>query len=142
MSSPILRHITYVTYAKFLGVENYMNIRRDVGAHVGTHRADGSDMGKFLTPSLRELTHTAPYMHNGMLATLTDVVDFYDAGGGDDPNKSRDLEPLNLARTEKEDLVAFLDALSGEPLMGPAFVWEGDIPFDYPAIANWRESRN
>ena len=137
-----LRHITYVTYAKFLGVENYMNIRRDVGAHVRTHRADGSDMGKFLTPSLRELTHTAPYMHNGVLATLAEVVDFYDAGGGDAPHKSRDLEPLNLAPTEKEDLVAFLEALSGAPLTGPEFVWQEDIPFDYPAIDNWRETGN
>ena len=137
-----LRHITYVTYAKFLGVENYMNIRRDVGAHVRTHRADGSDIGKFLTPSLRELTHTAPYMHNGVLTTLEAVVEFYDAGGGDDPNKSRDLQPLNLARTDKADLVAFLRALSGEPLTGPEFVWDEDIPADYPAIGNWRNTRN
>ncbi len=137
-----LRHVTYVTYAKFLGVGNYMNVRRDVGAHVRTHRADGSDVGEFITPTLRELTHTAPYMHNGMFATLEEVVDFYDAGGGDDLNKSRDLEPLNLARTEKEDLVAFLQALSGETLTGPEFVWEEEIPFDYPAIDNWRDTRN
>ena len=137
-----LRHVTFVTYAKFMGVENYMNVRRDMGAHIRTHRADGSDIGKFMTPTLRELTATAPYMHNGVFATLEEVVDFYDAGGGDDANKSRELEPLNLARTEKEDLVAFLEALSGDPLTGAAFVWEEEIPFDYPAIDNWNETRN
>jgi cytochrome c peroxidase len=137
-----LRHITYVTYAKFMGVENYMNIRRDVGAHVRTHKADGSDIGKFMTPTLRELKHTGPYMHNGVFGTLASVVAFYNGGGGTDPNKDPTLEPLGLTTQDQIDLVAFLESLSGEPLTGPAFVWEEKFPGEYEAIENWLETRN
>jgi cytochrome c peroxidase len=137
-----LRHITYVTYAKFMGVENYMNIRRDVGAHVRTHKADGSDIGKFMTPTLRELKHTGPYMHNGVFGTLASVVAFYNGGGGTDPNKDPSLEPLGLTTQDQIDLVAFLESLSGEPLTGPAFVWEEKFPGEYEAIENWLETRN
>jgi cytochrome c peroxidase len=136
------RHITFVTYAMFLGVENYMNVRRDPGAHVRWHRSDGSGIGSFMTPSLRELTQTAPYMHNGMLATLKDVVAFYNRGGGNDANKDPLLKPLGLSTQEQRDLVAFLEALSGDPLTGDAFVWKGKIPANYKPIANWREVKN
>ncbi|MFQ5956122.1 MAG: cytochrome-c peroxidase, partial [Kiloniellales bacterium] len=136
------RHVTFVTYAMFMGVENYMNVRRDVGAHVRSHKADGSDIGKFMTPSLRELKYTAPYMHNGVFKTLAEVIAFYNAGGGDDANKDPALKPLGLSAKEQSDLVAFLEALSGEPLVGPEFVWKEKIPATYPAIQNWRETRN
>ncbi len=137
-----LRHVTYATFALFMGIENHMNIRRDVGAHVRTHKADGTDIGKFMTPSLRELKQTAPYMHNGVYSTLSSVVAFYNAGGGTDPNKDPALQPLGLTTQEQIDLVAFLEALSGDPLTGPEFVWEEAIPTEYPAIENWRETRN
>ena len=137
-----LRHLTYVTYAKFMGVENYMNLRRDIGAHVRGHAADGSDVGQFMTPGLRELKHTAPYMHNGVLKTLHEVVDLYNAGGGADPNKDQRLKPLGLSSDQRNDLVAFLEALSGEPLTGPEFQWTDEIPDDYPAIGNWRKTKN
>ncbi len=75
------RHVTFITYAKFMGIENYMNLRRDLGAFVRDHRQESA--GKFMTPTLRELTYTAPYMHNGMLASLEDVIDFYDRGTRD-----------------------------------------------------------
>ena len=137
-----LRHVTFATYAMFMGVENYMNVRRDPGAHVRWHKADGSDMGKFMTPTLRELTQTAPYMHNGMIASLADVVAFYDAGGGDDPNKDSALKPLGLSAGERADLVSFLEALSGDPLSGPEFVWQDPIPANFVAIEDWVETRN
>ena len=70
-----LRHQAFIAYAMFMGVENYMNLKRDAGAHIWTHQVDGSNMGTFITPSLRELKYTAPYMHNGMIATLTEVVE-------------------------------------------------------------------
>ena len=136
------RHVTFVTYAKFMGVENYMNVRRDVGAYVRSHAADGSDIGTFLTPSLRELTYTAPYMHNGMFATLQEVVAFYNTGGGNDPNKDPRLEPLALTGEQQAALVAFLESLSGDPLTGPKFVWEDEIDTDFPVIENWRETEN
>ena len=137
-----LRHVTFVTFAKFMGIENYMNIRRDVGAAARTHRADGKDVGGFMTPTLRELKYTAPYMHNGMLKTLDDVVAFYNDGGGADPNKDQRIRPLELTPSERKDLVAFLEALSGDPLTGPEFVWKEPIPVTYETIENWRETRN
>ena len=137
-----LRHLTYVAFAMFMGIENYMNVRRDVGAHVRTHKADGSDIGKFMTPTLRELKFTAPYMHNGTIKTLKDVVAFYNKGGGGEPNKDAALKPLGLSTGEQSDLVAFLEALSGAPLTGPEFVWQGKIPANYTAIENWRDTRN
>ncbi|MFY9461506.1 MAG: cytochrome c peroxidase [Aquabacterium commune] len=76
------------------------------------------DVGKFRTPSLRELKVTAPYMHNGVFATLPEVVDFYNAGGGTAQNKSPVLKPLNLSAGERADLVLFLEALSmDKPLL-------------------------
>ena len=136
------RHVTYVTYAMFMGVENYMNMRRDVGANVRSHKSDGSDIGKFMTPTLRELKYTAPYMHNGMLKTLKEVVAFYNRGGGKDANKDSALRPLDLSSQEQSDLVAFLEALSGAPLTGPEFVWPKKVPVNYTAIKNWRKTKN
>lgn len=137
-----LRHVTYVAFAMFMGVENYMNIRRDVGAHVWTHKADGSDIGTFITPTLRELKQTAPYMHNGTFETLADVVEFYNKGGGADPNKDRAIEPLGLSQDERKNLVAFLESLSGDPLTGPEFVWSDPISVNYKPIADWLKKRN
>ena len=137
-----LRHITFVTYAMFMGIENYLNIRRDPGAHVRWHKADGSDVGTFMTPTLRELKVTGPYMHNGTLPSLAAVVAFYNQGGGDDPNKDLAIKPLGLTWTEQADLVAFLEALSGDPLTGPEFVWQGKIPANFTAIANWLDVKN
>ncbi len=136
------RHVTYATFAMFMGIENYMNLRRDVGAHVRTHKADGSDIGTFMTPTLRELKQTAPYMHNGTFATLKDVVAFYNEGGGKDPNKDPALKALGLSAAEQGDLVAFLEALSGKPLLAPEFAWPEKIPANYQPIENWRETKN
>ncbi len=133
------RHSAFVTYAKFMGVENYMNLREDPGAYIRTHR--GADRRTFLTPTLRELTWTAPYMHNGVLATLGEVVDFYDRGGGDDGLKDGRLKPLNLVPSEKADLIAFLEALSGESFDTDAYVWRAD-DYGYEVIENWRETTN
>ncbi len=140
-SDPV-RHATYAAFASFMGVENYMNVRRDVGAQIIRHPADGSDIGKFNTPTLRELKYTAPYMHNGMFDTLFEVVAFYNAGGGDDANKDERIKPLGLTFAEQKDIVAFLEALSGDPLTSPEYVWEGPISTNYPAIENWRDVQN
>lgn len=133
------RHSAFVTYAKFMGVENYMNLREDLGAYIRTHESE--TRRSFLTPTLRELTYTAPYMHNGTFATLEDVVDFYDAGGGDDPLKDPRLKPLRLVPSEKSDLVAFLESLSGDDFDTDAYVWRKD-DFDYAPIEDWRNVQN
>lgn len=76
------------------------------------------DTGAFKTPTLREAAATAPYMHDGSLETLREVVDFYDAGGGENPYLVPDIVPLDLTETEKADLEAFLLALSGRVVDG------------------------
>jgi cytochrome c peroxidase len=137
-----LRHVTFVTFGKFMGIENYMNIRRDVGAHIRTHKVDGSDIGKFMTPTLRELTQTGPYMHNGVMKTLEDVVAFYNRGGGADVNKDSRVKPLGLSKEERANLVAFLESLSGDPLTGPEHVWKDKINVNYAVIKDWLKQRN
>ena len=130
-----LRHITYRSVVKFLGVPNYMNLRRDVGAYAVTK--DRKDIGAFVTPTLREVVRTEPYMHNGAIQTLEDVIDFYDRGGGDDPNKTSLLRPLGLSRGEKRALVEFLKSLSGEAVI----VEPPELP-DYELIEDWRKVEN
>ena len=70
-----------------------------------------NDRGKFKTPTLRGVSLTGPYMHDGSLKTLDDVVDFYNRGGGANPNRDSALGPLGLTKEELSDLVAFLKAL-------------------------------
>lgn len=75
--------------------------------------------GQFRTSMLRNVAQTAPYMHTGSLATLRDVVEFYNDGGGHADfvgEKSPVLVPLMLDDREMDDLVAFLEALTGEPI--------------------------
>ncbi|MBP2242202.1 cytochrome c peroxidase [Cytobacillus eiseniae] len=72
------------------------------------------DKGKFRTSGLRGVAHTAPFMHDGSLETLKDVVMYYNAGGGDHANKSVLVSPLNLTDKEIDNLVAFLESMSGE----------------------------
>ncbi len=133
------RHSVFVSYAKFMGVENYMNLREDLGAYVRTH--EEHTKRSFLTPTLRELTYTAPYMHNGVIGTLAEVIEFYDQGGGTDVNKDPILQPLGLKPSEKADLLAFLQALSGESFETEAYVWPDD-DFDYELIEDWRNVSN
>ncbi|MCC6469779.1 MAG: methylamine utilization protein MauG [Alphaproteobacteria bacterium] len=74
---------------------------------------DPADRWKYRTPSLRNVALTAPYMHDGSLATLEEVVEFYDRGGGEDPDKADWLFPLHLSAADKRALVAFLKTLTG-----------------------------
>jgi cytochrome c peroxidase len=69
--------------------------------------------GAFKTPTLREVARTAPYMHDGSIATLAEVVEFYDEGGRKNPWLDENIQPLHLSDAEKRALVAFLAALSG-----------------------------
>jgi cytochrome c peroxidase len=73
----------------------------------------GAGQGNFKTPTLREVSRTAPYMHDGSFATLEDVIEYYDRGGNPNPNLDSDIRVLRLSPTEKHDLTAFLRALSG-----------------------------
>ncbi|MFQ5663795.1 MAG: cytochrome-c peroxidase [Terriglobia bacterium] len=71
------------------------------------------DRGAFKTPTLREIARTGPYMHDGSLASLEEVIEFYDRGGNPNPYFDPELRPLRLRREEKQALLAFLRALSG-----------------------------
>jgi cytochrome c peroxidase len=84
----------------------------DLGRFIVTRREQ--DRGAFKTPTLREIEHTGPYMHDGRFRTLEQVVDHYDKGGIRNPYIDQRIKPLNLTAQEKADLVAFLKALSGE----------------------------
>lgn len=104
-----------------LGVPQVGPMKEDLGRFV-VSRAE-KDRGAFKTPTLRSITETAPYMHDGAFKTLEEVVEFMDQGGGSNPNLSPLVKPLNLTAEEKSDLVAFLKALAGEP-----------IPFSMPKL--------
>jgi cytochrome c peroxidase len=69
----------------------------------------------FKTPTLRDVARRAPYMHDGSLASLADVIDLYDRGGIDRPSRDNDIRPLKLQSREKADLIAFLNTLSDTP---------------------------
>ncbi|MCX8049258.1 MAG: cytochrome-c peroxidase [Methylohalobius sp.] len=71
-----------------------------------------SDIGAFKTSSLRNIALTAPYMHDGSLKTLEEVVNFYDQGGIDNPMLDSGIRPLGLTPQEKSDLVEFLKSLT------------------------------
>lgn len=75
------------------------------------------DAGRFRVPSLRNVAVTAPYMHDGSLATLEEVVEHYAAGGRGHPNTDPLILPLDLSAREKADLVAFLRALTDEAFL-------------------------
>lgn len=74
---------------------------------------DPRERGAFKTPTLRDVSRHAPYMHDGSLATLRDVVEFYNRGGVANPRRSARLGRLGLTPDEMEALVAFLHTLDG-----------------------------
>ncbi len=78
----------------------------------GVTHAD-ADRGAFKTPTLRDASRTPPYMHDGSLATLEDVIEFYNGGGQRNPGLDAKIRPLHLTDGEKQDLIAFLQSLAG-----------------------------
>jgi len=117
------RHITFRRFFKQFGVGEFAELRSDPGRFALTHNE--ADRGSFRTPSLLEIGRTGPYMHNGVMETLDDVVRFYNDGGGDTQNKDNLLQPLNLTEDEIGSLVTFLGSLSSDE---PPF----DVPTELP----------
>jgi cytochrome c peroxidase len=97
-----------------LGVPQIGPMKEDLGRYYVT-KAE-KDKGAFKTPTLRSITETAPYMHDGVFKTLGEVVDFLNNGGGTNPNISPLMKAVNLRPEEKMDLIAFLKALTGESI--------------------------
>ena len=101
-----------------LADENYHNIgigmdkpEPDVGRFAVTK--DPADTGAFKTPTVRNVALSAPYMHDGSVATLEEVVEWYDKGGHPNPHLSAKIRPLKLSAQEKADLVDFMKACTG-----------------------------
>lgn len=85
----------------------------DLGRYVVTKKEE--DKGAFKTPGLRDVSKTAPYMHDGSQSTLEEVMEFYDQGGEANPHLDFNMKPLNLTSEEKQALVAFMKALDSDP---------------------------
>ena len=83
----------------------------DPGRYRETHV--DADMGAFKTPTLRNVALTGPYMHDGHLKTLKDVVDFYAGGGNSNPHLDKQITAIHLTGQDRSDLVEFLNALTG-----------------------------
>jgi len=82
----------------------------DLGRYLVTHQP--SDIGAFRTPDLRNLLVTQPYFHDGSAATLWEVVDHFNRGGVRNPYLDRAIVPLDLSRSDEDDLIAFLATLT------------------------------
>jgi cytochrome c peroxidase len=104
-----------------LGVPQVGPMKEDLGRYYVTRQ--DRDKGAFKTPTLRSIIETAPYMHDGAFKTLEEVVDFLNKGGGQNSHLSPLMKPLGLKDQEKSDLIAFLNALTGE-----------EIPFEFPKL--------
>ncbi|HTP32994.1 MAG TPA: di-heme enzyme [Candidatus Acidoferrales bacterium] len=113
----------------------------NLGLYDFTHQEE--DVGKFKAPTLRNIAVTAPYMHDGSIRTLADVVSHYRTGGrtiksgpnagvgAENPNKSEFVKPFELSRQEEGELLAFLDALTDRTVLtDPRF----SDPFARPAV--------
>jgi cytochrome c peroxidase len=105
--------------AKLNHYEDFRNLQQDPGRYLISK--DKKDWRAFKTPTLRDISKTGPYMHNGVLESLEDVIDFFDQGGG---AGNTALKPLNLNAAEKRALKIFMvEALNGD-----------DIKISYPKI--------
>jgi cytochrome c peroxidase len=130
----------YEQYAKGVTEAMYRKIKDDAGLYYRTKQK--TDMGKFRTAPLRYTAYTAPYMHNGSFFDFAEVVDFYNDGGGSNDftdgtmakSKTTLLKPLGLSDAEKEDLVAFLESLSGDEIKIPTPSLPSYAPL--PTVAN------
>ena len=109
---------------------------------LGAVNGRASDLGRFKTPTLREVSRTAPYLHDGSVSTLEALVDLYDRGGLRRQGRDRELRALGLSSVEKADLAQFLRALEGAssapsaPTLPSDLVVEGlsDAPDEAPTV--------
>jgi len=105
-----------MTDGRFHNVGAGMHRRvQDLGRYEVTKQ--DKDKGAFRTPPLRNLSDTFPYMHDGSLATLEQVVEFFDRGGHPNPWLNSEIKPLRLSAEEKRDLLSFLVALNGDKVL-------------------------
>lgn len=128
-------HRVQLAPGKFVDVEDraldsFERPLADVGRYEVT--LDPADSWAYRTPVLRNVALTGPYMHDGSIATLEEVVEFYDRGGIDNPQKDPLLKPLGLSPTEKQSLAAFLRSLTGDNVQKLAAEARAAQPTDTP----------
>jgi cytochrome c peroxidase len=98
---------------KFFGLRKIQPpLDDDTGRYAVTNRAD--HRSAFKTPTLRNITQTAPYMHNGVYTTLEQVMIFYNEGGVRNPNLDDEMKPLSLTPLEIQDVIDFMRTLTGQ----------------------------
>ena len=96
-----------------IGVGVRDGVPKDLGRYEVTK--NDPDRGSFKTPSLRNIALTAPYMHDGTLADLKQVIDYYIGGANSNPHLDKNIKVLDyLSGQERADLLAFLQSLTGE----------------------------
>ncbi|NOT12683.1 MAG: photosynthetic protein synthase I [Methylococcaceae bacterium] len=103
---------TYVEVASSIIDAISETVPNDMGRYEVTQKPE--DRWKYKTPTLRNIGLTAPYMHNGSLATLQQVVQFYDRGGHANENLDPLIKPLKLTESEQDELIVFLQSLTGD----------------------------
>jgi len=123
-------HLVDQKYALFtdrqfhnIGIGFSEGVQHDRGRYDITRNA--ADLGAFKTPSLRNVARTAPYMHDGSLRTLDEVLNFYSNGGNPNPNIDSKLHQARFGAGDREDLIEFLKSLTGD------VPWEA-LPLDLP----------
>jgi cytochrome c peroxidase len=94
------------------GFHKNEQVSSDAGLYNVTHLE--KDMGKFKTPSLRDVMRTGPWMHQGMADKMSDIISVYNSGMANKYDKQ--IQPLTLSQKEQADLLAFLQAISAAPL--------------------------
>ncbi|MDR2239059.1 MAG: hypothetical protein LBE33_01280 [Zoogloeaceae bacterium] len=121
-----LRAISLLRHNAERGLPHPMNERGDVGAYAVSKNP--AERGSFVTPPLRGLARTGPYMHNGYFASLEEVIAFHDRGGG----PGSELKPLALSARERQALAAFLRALSAP--LPPSALMSPPPVYDYGSV--------
>ena len=104
-------HNTGIAWAGQAGRAETAGSFRDEGAAAISGKPE--DRGAFKTPTLREIERSAPYMHDGSLASLDEVVDYYDRGGNRHALLDAEVRPIGLTGPEKHALAVFLRSLTG-----------------------------
>jgi cytochrome c peroxidase len=107
-------HYALFTDGKFHNIGEGVDVEGkfdDTGRFDRTHVI--ADTGAFKTPTLRNVAETGPYMHDGKIKTLDDVVQYYAGHGNSNPNLDKEMKKIHLSAQDRSDLVAFLRSLTG-----------------------------
>ena len=114
IESSLIEIVEKVREAKSKGFELEKVLKKEEISELGRFAVtlNIEDIGRFKTPTLRNVAVTAPYMHDGSIETLEEVIELYNQGGEDNPMLDSGIRPLNLTEQEKADLLEFLKALT------------------------------